>query len=122
MRAAVWYGAKDIRVEDVPVTPPGPGEVTIQVAYCGICGSDLHEYADGPHAIPVGDPHPESGVAAPLVLGHEFCGTLCEVGGGVRAGRRRPARGAPGRDPPRRNRRRPRSDGARRERARSSPR
>ncbi|WP_328505339.1 2,3-butanediol dehydrogenase [Streptomyces sp. NBC_00391] len=85
MRAAVWYGAKDIRVENVPVTPPGPGEVTIEVAYCGICGSDLHEYADGPHAVPVGDPHPESGVAAPLILGHEFCGTVTRVGGGVTA-------------------------------------
>jgi (R,R)-butanediol dehydrogenase / meso-butanediol dehydrogenase / diacetyl reductase len=83
MRAAVWYGAKDVRVEDVPVRPPGPGEVTIEVAYCGICGSDLHEYADGPHAVPVGAPHPESGVAAPLVLGHEFCGTVTEVGADV---------------------------------------
>ncbi|MFC5833967.1 2,3-butanediol dehydrogenase [Nonomuraea insulae] len=83
MRAALWYGAKDVRVEDVPVTPPGPGEVTIEVAYCGICGSDLHEYADGPHAVPVGEAHPESGVAAPLILGHEFCGTVTEVGAGV---------------------------------------
>ncbi|MGN9840111.1 2,3-butanediol dehydrogenase [Nonomuraea sp. H19] len=83
MRAALWYGAKDVRVEDVPVTPPGPGEVTIEVAYCGICGSDLHEYADGPHAVPVGEAHPESGVAAPLILGHEFCGTVTEIGSGV---------------------------------------
>ncbi|MER7617211.1 2,3-butanediol dehydrogenase [Nonomuraea wenchangensis] len=83
MRAAVWHGAGDVRVEDVQVRPPGPGEVTIEVAYCGICGSDLHEYADGPHAVPVGDPHPESGVAAPLVLGHEFCGTVSETGDGV---------------------------------------
>ncbi|AQZ65140.1 Threonine dehydrogenase and related Zn-dependent dehydrogenases [[Actinomadura] parvosata subsp. kistnae] len=83
MRAAVWYGAGDVRVEDVPEAPPGPGEVTIDVAYCGICGSDLHEYADGPHAIPVGEPHPESGVAAPLVLGHEFCGTVRAAGAGV---------------------------------------
>ncbi|MFI7699409.1 2,3-butanediol dehydrogenase [Nonomuraea sp. NPDC049480] len=83
MRAVLWYGAKDVRVEDVPVTPPGPGEVTIEVAYCGICGSDLHEYADGPHAVPVGEAHPESGVAAPLILGHEFCGTVTEIGSGV---------------------------------------
>ncbi|MEV1003778.1 2,3-butanediol dehydrogenase [Nonomuraea sp. NPDC050202] len=83
MRAALWYGAGDVRVEDVPVTPPGPGEVTIEVAYCGICGSDLHEYADGPHAVPVGEAHPESGVAAPLILGHEFCGTVTEIGSGV---------------------------------------
>lgn len=83
MRAALWYGARDVRVEQVPVRPPGAGEVTVEVAYCGICGSDLHEYADGPHAVPVGAPHPESGVAAPLVLGHEFCGTVTEVGDGV---------------------------------------
>jgi len=85
MKAAVWYGAMDVRVEDVPVKPPGPREVTIEVAYCGICGSDLHEYADGPHAIPAGAPHPESGVAAPLILGHEFCGTVTRVGDGVTA-------------------------------------
>ncbi|RKS72280.1 (R,R)-butanediol dehydrogenase/meso-butanediol dehydrogenase/diacetyl reductase [Actinomadura pelletieri DSM 43383] len=80
MRAAVWHGARDVRVEDVPSRDPGPGEVTITVAYCGICGSDLHEYADGPHAIPVGTPHPESGRTAPLTLGHEFSGTVTAVG------------------------------------------
>ncbi|MFI0409893.1 2,3-butanediol dehydrogenase [Actinomadura sp. 3N508] len=80
MRAAVWYGARDVRVEDVAVGAPGRGEVAVTVAYCGICGSDLHEYADGPHGIPVGEPHPESGRAAPLTLGHEFSGTVAEVG------------------------------------------
>ncbi|WUH97943.1 2,3-butanediol dehydrogenase [Spirillospora sp. NBC_00431] len=83
MRAAVWYGARDVRVEDVARRAPGRGEVAVTVAYCGICGSDLHEYADGPHAIPVGEPHPESGRAAPLTLGHEFSGTVAEVGPGV---------------------------------------
>ncbi|QXJ24293.1 2,3-butanediol dehydrogenase [Actinomadura graeca] len=83
MKAAVWYRARDVRVEDVPSAAPGPGEVAVTVAYCGICGSDLHEYADGPHAIPVGTPHPESGRAAPLTLGHEFSGTVAEVGPGV---------------------------------------
>ncbi|TDD26372.1 2,3-butanediol dehydrogenase [Actinomadura sp. KC06] len=83
MRAAVWYGARDVRVEDVSQGAPGREEVAVSVAYCGICGSDLHEYADGPHAIPVGTPHPESGRAAPLTLGHEFSGTVAEVGPGV---------------------------------------
>ncbi|GAA1574591.1 2,3-butanediol dehydrogenase [Actinomadura kijaniata] len=83
MRAAVWHGPRDVRVQDVPRRAPGRGEVEIAVAYCGICGSDLHEYADGPHAIPVGEPHPESGRAAPLTLGHEFSGTVAEVGPGV---------------------------------------
>ncbi|WP_131738242.1 2,3-butanediol dehydrogenase [Actinomadura roseirufa] len=80
MRAAVWYGARDVRVEDVPAAAPRAGEVAITVAYCGICGSDLHEYLDGPHAVPVDAPHPESGRRAPLTLGHEFCGTVAEVG------------------------------------------
>jgi len=83
MRAAVWYGAKDVRTEEVDVPAPGPGEVLIEVAYCGICGSDLHEYADGPHAIPVVEPHPASGATAPLVLGHEFCGTVVALGPSV---------------------------------------
>ncbi|TYB46128.1 2,3-butanediol dehydrogenase [Actinomadura chibensis] len=83
MKAAVWHGPRDVRVEDVAPRLPGPGEVAITVAYCGICGSDLHEYADGPHAIPVKEPHPESGRTAPLTLGHEFCGTVAAVGPGV---------------------------------------
>ncbi len=81
-RAAVWWAAGDVRVVDVEARSPGPGEAAIAVAYCGICGSDLHEYADGPFAIPVTEPHPESGAIAPLVLGHEFCGTVVEVGPG----------------------------------------
>ncbi|TMR98430.1 2,3-butanediol dehydrogenase [Nonomuraea basaltis] len=82
-RAAVWYGARDVRVVDVESRATGPGEVAIAVAYCGICGSDLHEYADGPHAIPVHEPHPESRTTAPIIVGHEFCGTVVEVGSGV---------------------------------------
>ncbi|MHC3473517.1 2,3-butanediol dehydrogenase [Streptomyces sp. 7R007] len=83
MQAAVWYGAKDVRIAEVDVPAPGRGEVLIEVAYCGICGSDLHEYADGPHAIPVIEPHPGSGATAPLILGHEFCGTVVALGPSV---------------------------------------
>ncbi|MDA3645248.1 2,3-butanediol dehydrogenase [Saccharopolyspora indica] len=84
MKAAVYHGAGDVRIGEVPVRAPGPGEVQVRVAYCGICGSDKHEFVDGPHAIPVDRPHPESGVVAPLVLGHEFCGTVTAVGADVR--------------------------------------
>jgi (R,R)-butanediol dehydrogenase/meso-butanediol dehydrogenase/diacetyl reductase len=83
MRALQWHGPRDIRLVDLDTPRAGPGEVCIAVAYCGICGSDLHEYADGPHAIPVETPHPLSGCTAPLTLGHEFCGTVVEVGTGV---------------------------------------
>src|SRR3989338_7343934 len=49
MTAAVWHGRRDIRLEQValPGTPP-PGWVQIKVHWCGICGSDLHEYLAGP--------------------------------------------------------------------------
>lgn len=81
--AVRWHGAGDVRLEQVAVRPPGPEEVLVRPAYCGICGSDLHEVADGPHAIPVSQPHGLSGQRAPLVLGHEFSGTVEAVGEAV---------------------------------------
>jgi len=84
MKAAVWHGRRNVRVEEVPEPPaPGPGEVKIKVHWCGICGSDLHEYVAGPIFIPVESPHPLTGKTAPLILGHEFSGEVVEVGEGV---------------------------------------
>lgn len=89
MRALRWHGPKDLRLVDMVEGALRPGEVRIQVAHCGICGSDLHEYADGPHAIPVACPHPISGQVAPLTLGHEFSGVVVESRDpGVRTGTR----------------------------------
>lgn len=85
MKAAVWYGKKDVRVEDVPLPPPpGPGEVKVKVFQTGICGSDLHEYDVGPIFIPTQEPHPLTGKKAPLILGHEFSGEIVEVGKDVK--------------------------------------
>ncbi len=78
MKALRWHGPRDLRLEELIEPSLQRGEVRIQVAYCGICGSDLHEYIDGPHAIPVDCPHPISRRRAPLTLGHEFCGTVAE--------------------------------------------
>lgn len=83
MRAARWHGRTDIRIEDVPDPQLRPGTVAIDVAWCGICGSDLHEYLEGPIFIPHGAPHPVSGESAPLVMGHEFSGTVTALGDGV---------------------------------------
>lgn len=92
MKAAVWYGRKDVRVENVPEPPsPGPGEVKIKVDWCGICGSDLHEYDAGPIFIPTEEPHPLTGIKAPLTLGHEFSGEVVAIGenvNGVKVGDR----------------------------------
>lgn len=58
MKAAVWYGQKDVRVEDVEVKACEPDEVRVKVAFTGICGSDLHEFLEGPIFIPVDQPDP----------------------------------------------------------------
>ncbi|KAK5193741.1 hypothetical protein LTR99_006030 [Exophiala xenobiotica] len=77
MRAAQYYGRRDVRVEDVPIPEPGPGECLVEVEWCGICGSDLHEYVAGPVGIPTPErPHPLTGGQTPLTLGHEFCGRI----------------------------------------------
>jgi (R,R)-butanediol dehydrogenase/meso-butanediol dehydrogenase/diacetyl reductase len=84
MRAAVWHGAGDVRVEDrAEPEGPGDGEAIVQVELAAICGTDLAEYRDGPHMIPVGAPHRVTGRAAPLVLGHEYVGTVESLGEGV---------------------------------------
>ena len=81
MRAAVWHAARDLRVETVPIPAiKDPHGVLVKVAACGICGSDLHEYAAGPIFIPVDAPHPISGDRAPIVMGHEFAGEVVEIG------------------------------------------
>jgi (R,R)-butanediol dehydrogenase/meso-butanediol dehydrogenase/diacetyl reductase len=82
MKAAVWYGHKDIRVVDWPAPEITPGHVLVEVAWAGICGTDRHEYV-GPNFIPVAKPHRLTGKTAPLVLGHEFSGVIAEVGPGV---------------------------------------
>ena len=48
MKAARFYDRNDIRIEDIPTPEVQPGEVLVKVAWCGICGTDLHEYLDGP--------------------------------------------------------------------------
>ena len=84
MQAVRWHARGDVRVEVVPPPPPpGPGEVQLRVSWCGICGTDLEEWRDGPLFIPVGAPHPVTGTKAPLVLGHEFAGVVTVAGEGV---------------------------------------
>lgn len=80
MKAAVWYKAKDVRVEETEVPVVQAEDVKVRVAWTGICGSDLHEYLSGPITIPVEKPDPLTGEIAPITLGHEFSGVVEEVG------------------------------------------
>ncbi|MFN7993868.1 MAG: 2,3-butanediol dehydrogenase [Bryobacteraceae bacterium] len=84
MKAAVWHGQKDVRIQEVKEPgPPPPGQVQVKVAWCGICGTDLHEYLGGPLYIPLHHPHPRTGVQAPVIIGHEMSGEILTVGEGV---------------------------------------
>lgn len=81
MKAAVWHGRQDVRIEQVSEPPaPPPMQVQIKVAWCGICGTDLHEYMGGPLYIPRDRPHPLTGVQAPVIIGHEMSGEVTAVG------------------------------------------
>ena len=84
MQVLRWHGRGDLRVDDVEFTEPlGGDEVEIDVAFCGICGSDVAEFRDGPVAIR-DRPHALTGQRPPITLGHEFSGTVIAVGDAVR--------------------------------------
>jgi (R,R)-butanediol dehydrogenase/meso-butanediol dehydrogenase/diacetyl reductase len=82
MKAAVYYGHKDLRIMDMPEPGICPGNVKVQVGWAGICGTDRHEYT-GPNFIRMTAPHPVTGKMAPLILGHEFSGKIVAIGDGV---------------------------------------
>jgi len=69
MKAAVLTGKQTIEVQEVPTPRPQKGEALIKVHYCGICGSDVHIF--------------QHGLPQPNIMGHEFSGTIAEVGDGV---------------------------------------
>lgn len=83
MQSLRWHGRGDLRLEEAPEPPdPLPGQAVVRVSYCGICGTDLHEYAHGPNLIRSG-PHPLTGESPPLTLGHEISGTVAALGSEV---------------------------------------
>ena len=74
MLAAVFQGKGLIEVKEADIRRPGPDEVLLRIAACGICGTDLHIY------------HGDQGAAAcppGTILGHEFSGTIVEAGSAV---------------------------------------
>lgn len=84
MKAARFHGRGDIRIDEVPEPATLPGTVKVEVEWCGICGTDLHEYLEGPIFAPTPEaPHPLTGESFPMQLGHEFAGIVVELGDGV---------------------------------------
>jgi (R,R)-butanediol dehydrogenase/meso-butanediol dehydrogenase/diacetyl reductase len=79
IQALRWHGRHDVRLDEVNEPQRGDaGFALIEVAYCGICGSDLAEYTAGPVLIRP-SPHPLSGQHPPLTLGHEFSGRVVDA-------------------------------------------
>ena len=72
MKASVYYGIEDIRIEDVPTPSPGPGEILLKVDACAICGTDARIFFHG-----------QANVKPPTTTGHEICGIIEAVGEGV---------------------------------------
>jgi L-iditol 2-dehydrogenase len=70
MRAVVYRGINDLRLETVPVPAIGPGELLVKIATCGVCGTDLKKIHTGSHS-------------APRIFGHEMAGTIVAAGEGV---------------------------------------
>lgn len=71
--AAFYVGDRSFSIEQVDTKSPDPGEVQIDVAYCGICGTDLHVYLG----------HMDARVGKHRVIGHEMSGTVAALGDGV---------------------------------------
>lgn len=82
MKAVRFHGKEDLRLESIPEPECGAGQIKVKPAWCGICGSDLHEYMGGPSLCPT-TPHPITGEQVPLTFGHEFSGVIEEIGEGV---------------------------------------
>ena len=75
MLVAELVAQRQFRYAEIPIEDPGPGEVQVRVNAVGICGSDVHSYAEGA----IGDTPCEY----PMVLGHEPAGTVLKTGSGV---------------------------------------
>jgi (R,R)-butanediol dehydrogenase/meso-butanediol dehydrogenase/diacetyl reductase len=83
MRAVVYHGKNDLRVEDVPVPVPEAGELLLEVHAVGVCGTDAAEWAHGPSIYAFPGPHPVTGHSGPLIPGHELSGRVVARGDGV---------------------------------------
>ena len=74
MKAYMFYGPGDLRLEDIAVEHPGPGEIAVDIKAAATCGTDLKSYRRG---------HPTLFPTLPARFGHEFSGIVSEVGEGV---------------------------------------
>lgn len=73
VHSAIYKRNRNVACVESPVLPPGLGQVRIETAFCGVCGTDLHVYLG----------HMDQRVADPQILGHEMSGVVAEIGADV---------------------------------------
>ena len=73
MKASQYIEEGKIEYREIPLAEPGDDELRVKVAYCGICGTDLHIFKG----------HMDARVKAPQVVGHEVSGTVAAMGKNV---------------------------------------
>ncbi|MDH3755151.1 MAG: alcohol dehydrogenase catalytic domain-containing protein [Acidimicrobiia bacterium] len=83
MKAAVYHGRFDIRMEELERPEPADDELLVAVTGVGICGTDATEFAHGPTMFPIEHRHDVTGHVGPMVPGHEFAGRVVRVGSAV---------------------------------------
>lgn len=81
MKAVVTYGPEDYRLEELPVPQAGPGEIIIKIDHAGVCASDTKCYFGAIHFW--GDGKVEGYCKPPCIAGHEFAGTVVQLGEGA---------------------------------------
>ena len=72
MKAAVYHGPRDVRIQEVPKPSAGPGEVVLRILRCAVCGTDKRIFTHG-----------QKNVVPPTITGHEMVGEVHELGAGV---------------------------------------
>ena len=80
MKALLYYGNKDIRLEEIEKPTPKSNEALVKVTYTSLCATDIEEWQYGPLWIQTTTPNPLSGKKVPLVMGHEISGVVDSVG------------------------------------------
>ena len=83
MRAAVFYGNHDIRIEEAPIPTVGRDELLLEVLVVGVCGTDAAEFDAGPSMFPIAHRDRQTGHEGPMIPGHEFVGRVEAVGSEV---------------------------------------
>ena len=74
MKAAIYHDIRNVSVEEIPDPAPGENDAVVQVALCGLCGSDMTAWKSGGMFV---------GIDKDAEFGHEFCGTISQVGSNV---------------------------------------